>query len=99
VARIKKAEREAVEAVLMEDFETAAEAAEAAIRALDEVRAEYLSAKANRPFVLLTQGEGTQVFTYGPYATEAQAERARKSLVAPNAGWIVATQKLYEVGS
>lgn len=84
MARVKKAEREAVVAALMQEHESAADAAEAAITALDEVREEAMSKTANRPFAVLMQTKGGPIYTYGPYATESKATRALKELVSPS---------------
>lgn len=82
--RIKKAEREAVEAALMHAQDDLKSAAEGAIEALDSVRMQHLSKPANRPYVILMKQEGQPlVYTYGPYETLAQAERARKGLACP----------------
>lgn len=97
--RVKKAEREAVAAALMAAQDDLDTAAEEAIQALDLVRSEYLSKAANRPYVVLMHQEGyPMVYTYGPYATHAQAVRAREQLACPGpvpcTGWV---QRLVEV--
>lgn len=98
--RIKKAEREAVVAALTLDHESVEGAAEAAIRAVDELREKELSKPANRPYVLLMQEEQHKeyLYTFGPYSTESQALKAQKELSAPSAGRSVArVQKLHAV--
>jgi hypothetical protein len=84
MARVKKAEREAVVSALMQEHETAEDAAEAAITALDELREQEMQKTANRPFAILMQGSGGPIYTFGPYATEAKATRALKDLVSPD---------------
>lgn len=101
MARVKKAEREAVVAALMLEHDSVEAAAEAAVQALDEARALEMSKPANRPFVLLTQDEAHKEYicTFGPYATEAKALKAMKELCAPSkdSRYIAAVQRLYEV--
>jgi len=84
MARVKKAEREAVVAALMQEHEDAAAAAEAAINALDELRAQEMTKTANRPFAILMQKKGGPIYTFGPYPTEAKATRALGALVSPD---------------
>lgn len=97
MARIKKADREAVVAALLDpksiddvDDDTLEEvsgAAERAVEALDAVRASHLAKASNRPYVVLMQLEGgSMVFTYGPYETMAKAKRAQGNLVSPGPG-------------
>ena len=97
LARIKKADREAVVAALLDpksiddvDDDTLEEvsgAAERAVEALDAVRASHLAKASNRPYVVLMQLEGeSMVFTYGPYETMAKAKRAQGNLVSPGPG-------------
>jgi len=96
--RVKKAEREAVAAALQQDHDSVDEAAEAAIRAVDEQRAEYLSKPQNRPYVILAQAHPGLVYSFGPYPTEAQAKRALKGLVSPGPEPMMArVQRLMEV--
>lgn len=84
MARVKKADREAVVAALMLEHETVEDAADAAITALDEQRAQELTKTANRPFAILMQSKGGPIYTFGPYATEAKATRALKDLSSPS---------------
>ena len=82
--RIKKAEREAVEAALMHAQDDLKAASEGAIEALDSVRMQHLSKPGNRPYVILMQQEGQPlVYTYGPYETLAQAQKAQRGLACP----------------
>ena len=99
MGRVKKAEREAVEAALLSAQDDLSEASEQAIQALDAVRQESLTKDANRPYVVLMQQKGQPiVHTYGPYATHAQASRAVKDLACPGPDpCYSAIQKLREV--
>ena len=99
MGRVKKAEREAVEAALLAAQDDLSAASEQAIRALDAVRQESLTKDANRPYVVLMQQKGQPlVHTFGPYATHAQASRAMKDLVCPGPEACSAViQKLREV--
>ena len=111
MARIKKAEREAVMAALVHpqsisdlDEDTKDElsgAAERAIQALTEARMQHTSKAANRPWVVLLRQEGQpRVYTYGPYDTQAQAQSALKGLACPGPQPCHSkVQKLYEVPS
>ena len=80
------------------DGDSVDEAAEAAIQAVDEQRAEFLSKPGNRPYVILAQARPGMVYSFGPYPTEAQAKRALKNLVSPGPEPMMATvQRLLEV--
>ena len=111
MARIKKAEREAVMAALihpkdisdvdedtLKDLETAAERA---IQALTQARMQHTSKAANRPWVVLMHQKGQPlVYTYGPYDTQAQAHKALSGLACPGPQPCHSqVQKLYEVPS
>lgn len=99
--RVKKAEREAVVNALDDGHDSADEAAQAAIIALDALREQELAKSANRPWVVLAQIRGqSNVYTYGPYPTESRAQRALKSLSSPGPEPMVArVQKLFEVSA
>jgi hypothetical protein len=77
--RIKPTEIRLVADVISREYDSAAEAAEAAIRALDEKRA-----RDNEMWCFLYYDPNGQVFvTFGPYPTKTAAERARKNLSSP----------------
>lgn len=98
MARLRKSDREAVERAISQEWETVEEAAEAAILALDLSREKWLKDKSNRPYMILMQDTATKaVYTYGPYATEAKASKAFRSLAAPNDGYVGGVMKLYEI--
>jgi hypothetical protein len=112
MARVKKAEREAVMAALIhpqdisdiedEDIlEDLKSAAERAIQALTQARMQHTSKAANRPWVVLMQQKGQPlVHTYGPYDTQAQAHKALYELACPGPQPCHSqVQKLYEVPS
>jgi hypothetical protein len=77
--RIKPTEIRLVAEVIGREYDSAEEAAEAAIRAIDEKRA-----RDNEIWCFLYYDPNNKVFiTYGPYPTKSSAERARKNLVSP----------------
>lgn len=76
--RLKPTEVRLVADVISREYDSADEAAEAAIRALDEKRA-----KDESWCFLYYDPNGKVYITFGPYKTKNAAERARKNLSSP----------------
>ena len=76
--RLKPTEVRLIADVISREYDSADEAAEAAIRALDEKRAK------DEMWCFLYYDPNNKVYiTFGPYKTKNAAERARKNLVSP----------------
>lgn len=76
--RLKPTEVRLVADIISREYDSADEAAEAAIRALDEKRA-----KDESWCFLYYDPNGKVYITFGPYKTKNAAERARKNLSSP----------------
>lgn len=76
--RLKPTEVRLVADIISREYDSANEAAEAAIRALDDKRA-----KDEMWCFLYYDPNGNVFITFGPYKTKNAAERARKNLSSP----------------